>query len=595
MSTADQLKAAGNKAFSAGQFQDAIKHFSAAIEVDPKNHVLYSNRSAAYASLKQFPDALRDAEKTVELAPQWAKGYSRLGAARHGLGDLDAAKEAYEQGLKVEPNNALLARGIKDVETAMAAERPGGKNDPIAGLLNNDIWGKIAANPKLAPYLADPSYVAQVKAMIANPSSGMAAMQDQRIMMTLLTLMGINMTTAEEAGLNTDNIPKPRSRSPSPVRAEPAPKPRAASPVKETPREAPAPASTSRSVPAEDKMEVDEQPEVDEEAQRREAMLAEKEKGNAAYKKRDFETALVHYGKAWELSDEREITVLTNMAAVYFEQAEYQKCIEKCHAAIDLGREQRADFKLIARALARIGNAYVKLDQLDDAIKFYQKSLTEHRTADTLQRLRDTEKLLEQRKKAAYHDPALADAARDRGNELFKKHDYAAAVKEYTEAIARNEADPRAYSNRAACYHKLGAIPEAKKDCDAAIARDPSFVKAYIRKAALLHLTKEYKAALEVCEQAANADKDGKHSHEIQQQIQKSTAAMYSGDPKAREERAKRAMQDPEVQQILQDPIMNQILSQMQSDPGAIREHLKNPMIAAKIQKLVEAGVLAVN
>ena len=34
----------------------------------------------------------------------------------------------------------------------------------------------------------------------------------------------------------------------------------------------------------------------------------------------------------------------------------------------------------------------------------------------------------------------------------------------------------------------------------------------------------------------------------------------------------KRAMADPEVQQILQDPAMNMILQQMTKDPDAVRE-----------------------
>jgi predicted TPR repeat methyltransferase len=42
--------------------------------------------------------ALRDAEKCVELAPQWSKGYSRLGAAQHGLKRFQAAIETYRKG-----------------------------------------------------------------------------------------------------------------------------------------------------------------------------------------------------------------------------------------------------------------------------------------------------------------------------------------------------------------------------------------------------------------------------------------------------------------------------------------------------------------
>ena len=36
--------------------------------------------------------------KVVEIKPDWAKGYSRLGTAHHGLSDLDNAIEAFEKG-----------------------------------------------------------------------------------------------------------------------------------------------------------------------------------------------------------------------------------------------------------------------------------------------------------------------------------------------------------------------------------------------------------------------------------------------------------------------------------------------------------------
>jgi stress-induced-phosphoprotein 1 len=42
--SAEEFKAQGNKAFTAGQYNEAVKAFSQAIDVDPENHVLYSNR-----------------------------------------------------------------------------------------------------------------------------------------------------------------------------------------------------------------------------------------------------------------------------------------------------------------------------------------------------------------------------------------------------------------------------------------------------------------------------------------------------------------------------------------------------------------------
>lgn len=93
--------------------------FSQAIAIQPDNHILYSNRSAAYASKKEWDNALRDADKTTELKPDWAKGWGRKGAALHGKGDLVGANEAYEEGLKHDSSNAQLKSGLASVVKAM--------------------------------------------------------------------------------------------------------------------------------------------------------------------------------------------------------------------------------------------------------------------------------------------------------------------------------------------------------------------------------------------------------------------------------------------------------------------------------------------
>jgi stress-induced-phosphoprotein 1 len=62
--------------------------FTQAIALDSNNHVLYSNRSAVYAAQAEYEKALADAEKAIEIKPDWSKGHQRKGAAYRGLGDL---------------------------------------------------------------------------------------------------------------------------------------------------------------------------------------------------------------------------------------------------------------------------------------------------------------------------------------------------------------------------------------------------------------------------------------------------------------------------------------------------------------------------
>lgn len=109
--------------------------FTQAIAIEPQNHILYSNRSAAYASKKDYDNALKDADKVIEIKPDWAKGWGRKGAACHGLGDLLGAHDAYEEGLKLDPTNAQNKNGLAAVNRAIDAEARAGT---FGGLDNED-------------------------------------------------------------------------------------------------------------------------------------------------------------------------------------------------------------------------------------------------------------------------------------------------------------------------------------------------------------------------------------------------------------------------------------------------------------------------
>lgn len=69
------------------------KHFKPYVDhVCRNDQVYFSNRSAAYLKLGDAKSkALKDAEKCMELAPEWSKSFSRLGAAQHALRRFDAA------------------------------------------------------------------------------------------------------------------------------------------------------------------------------------------------------------------------------------------------------------------------------------------------------------------------------------------------------------------------------------------------------------------------------------------------------------------------------------------------------------------------
>jgi len=169
-------------------------------------------------------------------------------------------------------------------------------------------------------------------------------------------------------------------------------------------------------------------------------------------------------------------------------------------------------------------------------------------------------------------------------------------VRHYTEALRRNPKDPRVYSNRAACYTKLTAMPEALKDAEKCIELDPTFVKGYSRKGAVQFFMKEYDKALETYQEGLKHEPRNQELLDGVRRCVEQINKASRGDltPDELKERQAKGMQDPEIQNILTDPVMRQVLMDFQENPKAAQEHSRNPEVMSKIQKLVSAGIVQI-
>jgi len=547
---ANAWKAKGNEHFSAQRFPEAVEAFGKAIELDGANHVLFSNRSAAYASLKNYEAAKADAEKCVSLKPDWSKGYARLGAALHGLEMYEEAIGAYEQGLGLDATNDTLLSGLKSVQDDAAAAKKSDENaSPFSQMFNASTMGKIAANPKLSPFLGEPDYVQKITTIVQNPALAQAFMSDKRIMTTVLILSGIDPDILGGGGA------KAEPAAPAPKPAAEKPKPKSADPKKDLP-------------PA----------------------MRLKEEGNALYKARDFEGALAKY-KAAFAEDPENSTFLLNMTAVYFEQASYEKCIAECDLAVDHARE-RKDFTVVGKAMTRKASCLQKQGQYEEAMALFKKALLENRNAETLSKMEACEKEMRQKAEEAYFNPELAVKAKDEGNAFFKEDKFPEAVKCYDEAIKRNPKEHTFYSNRAAALLKLCAYEDVIRDCDKCLDIKPDFAKAFARKGHAYFWTKQYSKAVETYSDGLKADPASTECKEGYARAMAKIQEMATGEGDA--EAAQRAMADPEIQGILQDSYMQMVLGEMQKDPKRINEYMKDPGISAKVNKLIMAGVLRV-
>ena len=247
------------------------------------------------------------------------------------------AHDAFEQALKLDPTNAQAKSGLAAVQRAIDAEATadGVGGDPSGGLgsLFNDpqLITKLANNPKTSSLLADPGFMAKLQRLKQNPNSIGEEMRDPRFLSVMSVLLGIDMSfgapgeaEASASGVreeHEEDTPMPDARSSS----------SAAGGVQKEPEPEPEPEDEEAAAKAKAKEEAE----------------AEKKLGTEKYKKREFDAAIEHYGKAWELH--KDITYLTNMSAAQFEKGDYERAIETCKKAIEEGREVLADFKIIAK------------------------------------------------------------------------------------------------------------------------------------------------------------------------------------------------------------------------------------------------------
>ena len=557
------------------------------------------------------------------MKSDWGKGYGRKGAALHGLGRFDQAIAAYEKGLDVEPGLSMLTKGLEDAKREAENEKGAGGLGGLGNVFSSpDLLPKIMSNPQTAAYVSQPDYMMKLQEIQQNPSAISKHMQDPRILQTMGMLMGVNIQSPESAGMASSGASS-SAKAPEPV---PEPEPE----VELTEEEKAAKA-------------------------KKDAADKHKLKGNEAYKAKKFDEAVTHYEAAIAALPE-EMTYYNNLAAVFYEQKKFDACIEKCKKAIELGRAARADYKVVAKSFARIGNAYKAMDKLEEAKRAYEDSLMEDRTEDVEKRLKLLQKEMKKREVEAYINPEEAEKSRQEGNDLFKRAQtendislYAKAIEKYGDAMKRNPKDHVPYSNRAACYQKLMEWQLALKDCETCVTMEPvrahtqqahtpccqpapcpmrlararrhraqrlccspltgsararippplppplsqTFVKGWSRKAGVHYFLKEYHKAMDAYNMILKLEPDNEEAKNgLDQVVAMVNSQSSSGE--VDQERQARAMADPEIQAILGDAQMRSILSEMQSDPKKAQAAMSDPTISAKLQKLIAAGVLQV-
>jgi eukaryotic-like serine/threonine-protein kinase len=108
------------------QYDKALEMYRKVAEIAPDWYGTYANIGSIYDEMGQYEKAIDPLKKSIAIRPSYA-GYVNLGAAYFGLNKFDEAAQAYEEAIKLDPQQyvtwgnlgaALYYGGKKDQATA---------------------------------------------------------------------------------------------------------------------------------------------------------------------------------------------------------------------------------------------------------------------------------------------------------------------------------------------------------------------------------------------------------------------------------------------------------------------------------------------
>merc|ERR1712146_482851 len=102
-----EYKTKANELFSQKNYSEALSLYTLAIQLNPYDAIYYSNRSAVYIAMENYPLALHDANKCYELKKDWPKACFRMATALIKLEEWEEAAVAAWTGYQMNKSKDL--------------------------------------------------------------------------------------------------------------------------------------------------------------------------------------------------------------------------------------------------------------------------------------------------------------------------------------------------------------------------------------------------------------------------------------------------------------------------------------------------------
>ncbi len=105
----------GDKLYNRKKYDEAIRAYTEAIELNPNDYSFFNNRGVTFHAKGEFENAIADYTKAVEINPYHFSSYNNRGAAYEDIGIIEQAIADYRKALELEPDNKIAQANLKKV------------------------------------------------------------------------------------------------------------------------------------------------------------------------------------------------------------------------------------------------------------------------------------------------------------------------------------------------------------------------------------------------------------------------------------------------------------------------------------------------
>lgn len=475
----ESVKNEGNMFFKKGNYQEAIRCYSRAIELAPELDVCYANRAECHLRLGQAQQAALDASKAVRCAPDNVKALYRHARACKMLGRFDESRELYEKVLQLDKSNKEAQQDLELVKAAQAKKLQTGASHrlKIVEASSDESDTETAIESSTGDSSSEANQGSKLE---KSPNSGPTSIR-----------------SAKGASENTNNTTERTSDGTSPRQ------------------------TVSSIAKGATKML--------EHSHSQQSAVAALKRGKQHQEAGELAKAVAAYNEAIDVLHGNEedvldflLTLYCDRAACHLELGDSAACMADCNAALKLNPHAAQPAQLLQQALAAAqvekgcfdtGGLTGPVSESSSAAQ-PAGAAPHHATGEIKQECSGS------RKGGGLAESCLARGAasiemnyeqvKEKGRQLVAENNFQKAVDVYSEGLMHFGADAVLHTNRALCHLRLGQYTDAVADCNAALQLDSTNVKALYRLGLAEKHRKNYQESLRAFNSVRQYDKNNK-------------------------------------------------------------------------------------